>query len=129
MLGSATRNTPRLMRYPEPPTQQYRTSSIQFAGRPAATRTRCAWRRMTADAASARASSIGSMLSDRAHESVRSAHTRSAEVAADERLDVRDRRLGGKRLAGGERSEEHTSELQSPVHLVCRLLLEKKNKK
>src|SRR4051794_41517577 len=27
----------------------------------------------------------------------------------------------------GTRSEEHTSELQSPVHLVCRLLLEKKN--
>src|SRR5690348_17593683 len=27
----------------------------------------------------------------------------------------------------GDRSEEHTSELQSPVHLVCRLLLEKKN--
>src|SRR5688500_9987148 len=26
------------------------------------------------------------------------------------------------------RSEEHTSELQSPCHLVCRLLLEKKNK-
>src|SRR5690348_17448605 len=26
----------------------------------------------------------------------------------------------------GPRSEEHTSELQSPVHLVCRLLLEKK---
>src|SRR5690348_17794247 len=26
------------------------------------------------------------------------------------------------------RSEEHTSELQSPVHLVCRLLLEKKKK-
>src|SRR5690348_18042162 len=33
--------------------------------------------------------------------------------------------------AGQARSEEHTSELQSPVHLVCRLLLEKKkqNKK
>src|SRR5690348_18033480 len=30
------------------------------------------------------------------------------------------------RVAGLERSEEHTSELQSPVHLVCRLLLEKK---
>src|SRR5690348_3294705 len=29
----------------------------------------------------------------------------------------------------GARSEEHTSELQSPVHLVCRLLLEKKKKK
>src|SRR5690348_18016309 len=27
-----------------------------------------------------------------------------------------------------ERSEEHTSELQSPVHLVCRLLLEKKKR-
>src|SRR5580704_18172989 len=27
-----------------------------------------------------------------------------------------------------DRSEEHTSELQSPVHLVCRLLLEKNNK-
>src|SRR5437763_8195386 len=26
----------------------------------------------------------------------------------------------------GERSEEHTSELQSPMYLVCRLLLEKK---
>src|SRR5690348_17808555 len=30
---------------------------------------------------------------------------------------------------GNHRSEEHTSELQSPVHLVCRLLLEKKKKK
>src|SRR5258708_19191459 len=29
----------------------------------------------------------------------------------------------------GGRSEEHTSELQSPDHLVCRLLLEKKKKK
>src|SRR5690348_17557579 len=29
-------------------------------------------------------------------------------------------------LGGEIRSEEHTSELQSPVHLVCRLLLEKK---
>src|SRR5437762_9998718 len=28
-----------------------------------------------------------------------------------------------------ERSEEHTSELQSPMYLVCRLLLEKKKKK
>src|SRR5438552_10108804 len=29
-------------------------------------------------------------------------------------------------LQNGIRSEEHTSELQSPDHLVCRLLLEKK---
>src|SRR5258708_31276653 len=37
----------------------------------------------------------------------------------------------GQGRAGGERacrSEEHTSELQSPDHLVCRLLLEKKKK-
>src|SRR5689334_24141446 len=31
--------------------------------------------------------------------------------------------------AGATRSEEHTSELQSQFHLVCRLLLEKKNNK
>src|SRR5215212_10571526 len=34
----------------------------------------------------------------------------------------------GERRAGRIRSEEHTSELQSLRHLVCRLLLEKKNK-
>src|SRR5207244_12839094 len=32
------------------------------------------------------------------------------------------------RLSGMKRSEEHTSELQSPDHLVCRLLLEKKKR-
>src|SRR5256885_11409594 len=30
-------------------------------------------------------------------------------------------------LVAAQRSEEHTSELQSPCNLVCRLLLEKKN--
>src|SRR3989454_2987629 len=35
-----------------------------------------------------------------------------------------DSQIGG----GGRRSEEHTSELQSPCNLVCRLLLEKKKK-
>src|SRR3989449_7692179 len=38
---------------------------------------------------------------------------------------VRTAGIVGKRL----RSEEHTSELQSRLHLVCRLLLEKKKKK
>src|SRR5205809_4293707 len=32
-------------------------------------------------------------------------------------------------VSPGTRSEEHTSELQSRLHLVCRLLLEKKKKK
>src|SRR5258708_20815927 len=37
-------------------------------------------------------------------------------------------RLGKwKEIIDAPRSEEHTSELQSPDHLVCRLLLEKKN--
>src|SRR5256885_7112437 len=39
-------------------------------------------------------------------------------------MQVRDGRLRGLDL----RSEEHTSELQSPCNLVCRLLLEKKKK-
>src|SRR5256885_17004823 len=38
------------------------------------------------------------------------------------------RRCGKRRSARPERSEEHTSELQSPCNLVCRLLLEKKKK-
>src|SRR5256885_5416199 len=37
-------------------------------------------------------------------------------------LDLRGRESG----ARADRSEEHTSELQSPCNLVCRLLLEKK---
>src|SRR6516162_11268390 len=38
-------------------------------------------------------------------------------------------RRGDRQQPGaGDRSEEHTSELQSPCNLVCRLLLEKKNK-
>src|SRR5437762_5309381 len=43
------------------------------------------------------------------------------------RLDhERQRGRGGD--AEPDRSEEHTSELQSPMYLVCRLLLEKKNR-
>src|SRR5205823_14786540 len=38
-------------------------------------------------------------------------------------------RLHGMRHLRDERSEEHTSELQSLAYLVCRLLLEKKKKK
>src|SRR2546426_5802405 len=41
-----------------------------------------------------------------------------------------DRSPGSERACGSRatRSEEHTSELQSPCNLVCRLLLEKKKK-
>src|SRR5947208_13350418 len=39
------------------------------------------------------------------------------------------RRVRDALVARHARSEEHTSELQSPDHLVCRLLLEKKKRK
>src|SRR2546422_5294258 len=42
--------------------------------------------------------------------------------------EVRDRVLRVCGVEVEERSEEHTSELQSRLHLVCRLLLEKKKK-
>src|SRR6266568_6049744 len=42
--------------------------------------------------------------------------------------DVFADRLYERSLLSRERSEEHTSELQSQFHLVCRLLLEKKKK-
>src|SRR5687768_17904532 len=46
------------------------------------------------------------------------------------RIDQHRHALVRKRqnLTQNPRSEEHTSELQSRLHLVCRLLLEKKNK-
>src|SRR5256885_3216409 len=58
-----------------------------------------------------------------------------SEPRACHRKDLPPRRFGSCRrfLAhgdrrGAERSEEHTSELQSPCNLVCRLLLEKKKR-
>src|SRR5258708_24617890 len=53
---------------------------------------------------------------------------RLAQLVAGEALDARH--VVGRPPATScarRRSEEHTSELQSPDHLVCRLLLEKKN--
>src|SRR5256885_8651469 len=58
-------------------------------------------------------------------------HARRDRVGDQARsVAARDRGRSGPRpvrsLAAGARSEEHTSELQSPCNLVCRLLLEKK---
>src|SRR2546422_5852048 len=50
---------------------------------------------------------------------------RNASVAARTQYSV----ATPKTTKRGDRSEEHTSELQSRLHLVCRLLLEKKKKK
>src|SRR5256885_5807176 len=53
-----------------------------------------------------------------------------AQAGTAHALDALDHRTAGVVLQGnfefGLRSEEHTSELQSPCNLVCRLLLEKK---
>src|SRR5258708_30805834 len=46
-----------------------------------------------------------------------------------DRQPARGRGLLSMLTTTAPRSEEHTSELQSPDHLVCRLLLEKKKKK
>src|SRR3989449_5186269 len=49
--------------------------------------------------------------------------------ALERRRDGENRRLEQLPAGIDRRSEEHTSELQSRLHLVCRLLLEKKKKK
>src|SRR2546426_5224529 len=54
---------------------------------------------------------------------------RRGAIHADPVLDggrPEPRRMGDGRNMQQQRSEEHTSELQSPCNLVCRLLLEKK---
>src|SRR6266566_6205739 len=66
-------------------------------------------------------------------------HLRAAQRRAASRSDSSDGECEGQRyprpsraigrVARDVRSEEHTSELQSPCNLVCRLLLEKKKKK
>src|SRR2546422_4453485 len=58
----------------------------------------------------------------------RSSARRHGRVEPIPELQDRQARRGAARSqrAGAARSEEHTSELQSRLHLVCRLLLEKK---
>src|SRR2546422_7214970 len=55
-----------------------------------------------------------------------------ADVEVDRGNEYPQHRPGEREIAGvvdHPRSEEHTSELQSRLHLVCRLLLEKKKKR
>src|SRR2546429_1929275 len=61
--------------------------------------------------------------SRRAH---RTAHGKGFAVTETRDLPFGERLLSGGDSRGAKRSEEHTSELQSRLHLVCRLLLEKK---
>src|SRR5436189_1737101 len=52
-----------------------------------------------------------------------------AELGESHTSSLYSRFSGTSPKARPSRSEEHTSELQSPMYLVCRLLLEKKKKK
>src|SRR3712207_7390868 len=68
-------------------------------------------------------------------EQVAEEHHAEGREAQGQDHEVAQARLGGGKAAqndgersGDERSEEHTSELQSRQYLVCRLLLEKKKK-
>src|SRR5207253_8970478 len=67
------------------------------------------------------------------HASARFEMARAQSSCADHRGCTRSaaacRRATDRRHPSATRSEEHTSELQSRGHLVCRLLLEKKKKK
>src|SRR5438876_3741508 len=63
---------------------------------------------------------IGPVQAAQAWDPARSGCFSTLACRAIERMIIRGVRREWKR------SEEHTSELQSPVHLVCRLLLEKK---
>src|SRR2546422_7397288 len=58
-----------------------------------------------------------------------SAHTGPGDASLLRRAPRRRLRVGENEASPDHRSEEHTSELQSRLHLVCRLLLEKKKKK
>src|SRR5258708_18156538 len=57
---------------------------------------------------------------------IRQRHVMRMHIGQLIRLDVTSEHLE-RPGESADRSEEHTSELQSPDHLVCRLLLEKKN--
>src|SRR5437762_7744060 len=55
--------------------------------------------------------------------------TRRREWGNDSRARHSVHSAGSSSCSNASRSEEHTSELQSPMYLVCRLLLEKKKNK
>src|SRR5690348_18112153 len=65
-------------------------------------------------------------ISGRAGRRARRSRSRPLSRRASSGPRIADARRVGP--GSSSRSEEHTSELQSPVHLVCRLLLEKKKR-
>src|SRR5256885_12482339 len=62
------------------------------------------------------------------HDALPICHSLVVHAAMLEKARVFNGQHGVGHHLGDVRSEEHTSELQSPCNLVCRLLLEKKNR-
>src|SRR2546422_10599571 len=60
---------------------------------------------------------------------LRAESSSAARSCAADRQGIQHMNPSRTRIQVASRSEEHTSELQSRLHLVCRLLLEKKKKK
>src|SRR2546426_3076879 len=68
------------------------------------------------------------VVGDQEQHALAGAHVHGEVLPAPlERLEALTREAHAARGEAAVRSEEHTSELQSPCNLVCRLLLEKKN--
>src|SRR5688500_20052284 len=67
------------------------------------------------------------MYAEKMAEVISSPYIKRLALGLRSRKDVLEIESKKKRIEKLLRSEEHTSELQSPCNLVCRLLLEKKN--
>src|SRR5438132_10632429 len=69
------------------------------------------------------------VLGEEALDRVRPEQARAADHVGRAEVPEEGRQVGAEPACQRDRSEEHTSELQSHSDLVCRLLLEKKKKK
>src|SRR2546426_6339320 len=103
------------------------TTSVTAAGRPAPGATAVEWLTQWVKDHKRAAAYIAAVLAIAAALFVWNLlSTRTAERSAGRQLEQGRLALASRNY---QRSEEHTSELQSPCNLVCRLLLEKKKKK
>src|SRR5689334_23925016 len=99
-------------------------------------RASCASSRRASRHASARRTAQGGSCSARSATGTTEAATSAPSTLVDQRARAASRPPSGPPMSThalcttyhADRSEEHTSELQSQFHLVCRLLLEKKKK-